>query len=127
MSDTVGRFPCDAGCNAEGMALEDCSAHGRSPRELWAIIAEVQAQRDEALAEVERLRAEVERLRPRRIETVAELDALPVMSVVLGAIGGGIPWQKSHGHWWPASATGGARAASDIKLPALLIWTPEAQ
>lgn len=27
--------PCDGGCWNEGCAMEDCSAHGRTPVELW--------------------------------------------------------------------------------------------
>ena len=47
-------LPCDGGC-AEAPE-EDCSRHGRTPAELWAMLAEVMAQRDaarEALARVE--------------------------------------------------------------------------
>ena len=49
-------LPCDAACT--DYPEEDCSRHGREPAELWHIIAEIQAQRDEAreaLARVEAL------------------------------------------------------------------------
>lgn len=28
-------FPCDGGCNVNDGPAEDCSRHGRSPRDLW--------------------------------------------------------------------------------------------
>ena len=37
-------LPCDRGCNVNDGPMEDCSQHGRSPRDLWGII-EDQSQR----------------------------------------------------------------------------------
>ena len=37
-------LPCDGGCNVNDGPMEDCSQHGRSPRDLWGII-EDQSQR----------------------------------------------------------------------------------
>ena len=31
-------LPCDRGCNVNDGPMEDCSQHGRSPRDLWGII-----------------------------------------------------------------------------------------
>ena len=45
------RLPCDGLCS--DAPEEDCSRHGRTPKELWAAITEVQQQRDEARAEAE--------------------------------------------------------------------------
>ncbi len=60
-----------------------------------------------------------------RIDTVEQLDVLPPDSVVRGRTG--MPWHKdAAGAWWPASISGGGRDASLISLPALLIYTPEA-
>ena len=38
------RFPCDAGCF--DAPEEECSRHGRTPAELWAIVESVQSQRE---------------------------------------------------------------------------------
>lgn len=79
----------------------------------------------EILAENNRLDAELDRLRHRRIETVAELDALPDGAIVRSA--SSVAWQRSYGGWWPTSQTGGMRGSAIITLPALCIWSPEAQ
>lgn len=106
---------CDGGCDIEGAPMEQCSLHGRTPADLWSQLDIVCKQRDEALAEVERLR-------PREIRTVAELDALPAGSLInRGAtcfrhIGSLLyPWREWDGLDHPSA---------DIRLPALLLWTP---
>lgn len=53
-------FPCDGGCSPEtGGPQEDCSLHGRSPRELWQIFGELQQQRDDVRAENDTLKKRV--------------------------------------------------------------------
>lgn len=71
--------------------------------------------------------AEVERLRPRRIENVEELDALPEQSVVQNELFG-VVFEKviqtgGAESWW---SPGGLREPT-VMLPARLLWTPEAQ
>ena len=34
-------LPCDRGCNVNDGPMEDCSQHGRSPRDLWGIIEDL--------------------------------------------------------------------------------------
>lgn len=34
-------LPCDGGCNVNDGPMEDCSQHGRSPRDLWGIIEDL--------------------------------------------------------------------------------------
>jgi hypothetical protein len=53
---------CDGGCSEDDGPQEDCSLHGRPVAEVWAIVEEVIAQRDEALAKVERLEGEATRV-----------------------------------------------------------------
>jgi len=48
-------FPCDRGCNYNDGPQEECSLHGRNPRDLWEVIGGLARERDEARAEVERL------------------------------------------------------------------------
>lgn len=48
-------LPCDAACT--DAPEEDCSRHGREPADLWRIIVEVQAQRDEAREALARVEA----------------------------------------------------------------------
>ncbi|ABE67546.1 hypothetical protein SEA_SANDALPHON_53 [Mycobacterium phage Sandalphon] len=90
----------------------------------------------ELVAEVERLRAEklgleisesnllvelrneVERLRPRVIETVEQLDALPEGSIVEAVIG--VPEVKWDGCWYAMTAD-----AFEPDLPAHVLYIPE--
>lgn len=39
-------FPCDGGCNYNSGPEEECSAHGRPPRELWGLIGQLSQERD---------------------------------------------------------------------------------
>lgn len=48
--------PCDGGCNPNDGPQEECSAHGRTPADLWRQLDIVRKQRDDAVAEVEKLR-----------------------------------------------------------------------
>lgn len=71
-ADRIAREVCDRGCSYTGSPDQECSAHGRTPRELWGFIAQdvvgrdaateraekAEAERDAALAAVERVRAE---------------------------------------------------------------------
>ena len=50
-------YPCDGGCNYTDGPLEECSLHGRNPRELWEAIGGLTRERDEAEAALERVRA----------------------------------------------------------------------
>lgn len=73
-ADRVAREVCDRGCSYTGGSDEECSAHGRTPRELWEFIAQdivgrdaataraekAETERDAALAAVERVRAAVD-------------------------------------------------------------------
>ena len=34
-------LPCDGGCNVNDGPMEDCSQHGRNPRDLWGIIEDL--------------------------------------------------------------------------------------
>ena len=34
-------LPCDRGCNVNDGPMEDCSQHGRNPRDLWGIIEDL--------------------------------------------------------------------------------------
>ena len=54
----TGRFECDRECIGEGAPVEDCSAHGRTQRDLWEQIDKVVAERDAATAALERVTAE---------------------------------------------------------------------
>lgn len=51
------RFSCDGGCSYGDGPQEECSLHGRNPRELWEAIGGLARERDEARAEVEALQA----------------------------------------------------------------------
>lgn len=53
-------FPCDGHC--VDAPEEDCSRHGRKPSEIWAIVTEVQGQRDAAQAQVAAVRAYASKL-----------------------------------------------------------------
>lgn len=66
-----------------------------------------------------------ERLRPRRIESVTELDALEVGAVVRDAEGW--VWELTPSKWWGIGYGADQMKSSNINLPALLIWEPEAQ
>lgn len=80
---------------------------------------------------IDELIAEVERLRPRRIETVEELDALPVETLVAHRNRVFVRNdQLSHvwtelDHVWGKSSS--LRLAPHVMLlPVMLVWTPEA-
>ena len=45
-------FPCDGGCYENDGPAEECSLHGRAPRDLWEIIGRVMADRDAARATI---------------------------------------------------------------------------
>ena len=75
------------------------------------------------------LKAEVERLRPRQIETVEELDALPSGSVIRVNTNRGLvfeKWRSSETRWHQVG-TESSKGSERIHLPALLIWTPKVQ
>lgn len=107
---------CDAGCLDEGAPMEECSAHGRTPADLWLQLDLVRKQRDEA--------------RP-KVETPEQLDAQPVGVVVLDAelnvcerLGG---WDDGLGGpcglMW---GTVGVAAPVIPALPAVVLWSPGA-
>ncbi|OFB37949.1 hypothetical protein BA059_16765 [Mycolicibacterium sp. (ex Dasyatis americana)] len=56
------------------------------------------------------------------IETVEQLDALPNGSVVLDSEDGS--WQRAWGFWY-AGGNRDSCPASDVWLPARVLWTPE--
>lgn len=71
----------------------------------------------------------VDQLRPRRIETVEELDTLPDFSVVrpLNKTTAA-SMEKHYGLWWVPGGDGCvAQQNWGTCVPALLLWTPEAQ
>ncbi|MCG5431212.1 hypothetical protein LV457_02765 [Mycobacterium sp. MYCO198283] len=74
--------------------------------------------------------AEVKRLRPRRVETVEELDALPEHCIIRSQRNGHA-YEKNRRYcqagkpWWEAG-NGSCMSSDDVPLPALLLWTPEA-
>lgn len=78
------------------------------------------------------LSIEVERLRPRRIETVEELDALPIAAVIKEdwpETQGGPIWER-----WNSSTVCWVRLDSAEhqpgimpNLPAIVLWSPEAK
>lgn len=57
------RLTCDGACNYNDGPDEECSAHGRSPRELWEFIAHDIVGRDKAVERAERAEAAIERVR----------------------------------------------------------------
>ncbi|QNN97996.1 hypothetical protein SEA_GANDALPH_52 [Mycobacterium phage Gandalph] len=128
-----GRTPCVEIEVLTGMtAAED--AYRRAPETVAELVAEVERLRAEKLGlEISEsnllveLRNEVERLRPRVIETVEQLDALPHESVVLlhGPNGGAI--QKRYGTWHWANDDGDDSWSSELAsfLPARVLYTPE--
>ena len=81
----------------------------------------MKAERDEALAEIERLRS------ARTITTVEQLDALPdgaVIHVPHKLTASSV--EKRHERWWPNCAKGPYHHGfRDELLPALLIWSPD--
>ncbi|QDF19942.1 hypothetical protein HWC44_gp055 [Mycobacterium phage ThetaBob] len=114
MSDVVERAKAD-------MALWD-----RSPCVEIEVITGMTAAEDayrrapETIAE---LVAEVERLRPRVIETVEQLDALPDLSVVRDKVG--TIWEKEHyvgpvDHWW-TTGNDEPQPVSCVRLPAVVL------
>ncbi|MDG3012163.1 hypothetical protein G4X40_18635 [Rhodococcus sp. D2-41] len=60
--------------------------------------------------------------RPRVIENVEELAALPDYTIV--AIGGVLAAQKDRGHWFTAG-DGSPATFNDEAFPARVLWTPE--
>lgn len=47
------RFSCDGGCSYGDGPQEECSLHGRKPRDLWEIVGGLARERDEARATAE--------------------------------------------------------------------------
>lgn len=54
------RYPCDGLCDGQG-PMEDCSRHGRTPAELWALMSELQQMFEAARAQVAAALAEANR------------------------------------------------------------------
>ncbi|QGJ88424.1 hypothetical protein PBI_EISH_52 [Mycobacterium phage Eish] len=119
-----GRTPCVEIEVLTGMtAAED--AYRRAPETVAELVAEVERLRAEKLGlEISEsnllveLRNEVERLRPRVIETVEQLDALPEGSIVEAVIG--VPEVKWDGCWYAMTAD-----AFEPDLPAHVLYIPE--
>ena len=63
----MAELECDGGCSHWDGPQEECSAHGRTPKDLWGIIGEIAAERDAALSTI----AKVEALHQ---ETACEVD-----------------------------------------------------
>ncbi|ABQ86119.1 hypothetical protein PBI_TWEETY_50 [Mycobacterium phage Tweety] len=128
-----GRTPCVEIEVLTGMtAAED--AYRRAPETVAELVAEVERLRAEKLGlEISEsnllveLRNEVERLRPRVIETVEELDALPDFVVVHDRVN--TVWEKDwhggEGPWWQTSSET-PRSSADFWLPARVLYNPEA-
>ncbi|WKW86438.1 hypothetical protein SEA_SHROOMBOI_53 [Mycobacterium phage ShroomBoi] len=118
------RTPCVEIEVLTGMtAAED--AYRRAPETVAELVAEVERLRAEKLGlEISEsnllveLRNEVERLRPRVIETVEQLDALPEGSIVEAVIG--VPEVKWDGCWYAMTAD-----AFEPDLPAHVLYIPE--
>lgn len=53
------QFPCDGGCNPNDGPNEECSRHGRTPKELWGFIAEDIVGRDAATERAETAEARI--------------------------------------------------------------------
>lgn len=53
----MAELECDGGCSYGDGPQEECSAHGRTPRDLWGIIGQLVVERDAATAAIERVRA----------------------------------------------------------------------
>ena len=62
--------------------------------------------------------------KPRTVETVEELDALPEKSIILDRVG--YAWQKLEGYWvsWLDPGETSKWLANGGYLPALVLWTP---
>ncbi|QIG58420.1 hypothetical protein HWD06_gp044 [Mycobacterium phage Cornie] len=97
------------------------------------LVAEVERLRTEKLGlEISEsnllveLRDEVERLRPRVIETVEQLDALPIRSLVRSDIGE--VFERLRGGWDCLHEDGSAGLVMPfaIRLPARVLYTPAA-
>ena len=98
-ADWVSREICDRGCSYTGGPDEECSAHGRTPRELWEFIAQdivgrdaataraekAEAERDAALAAVERCRAAVEKHKHWNEDCGWDVPAIEVLAALDGA------------------------------------------
>ena len=59
------RMPCDGGCNYNDGPEETCSAHGRTPAQIWEVADALGAERDAAearLREAEAVIARIEQL-----------------------------------------------------------------
>jgi hypothetical protein len=70
--------------------------------------------------------------RPRVIETVEELEKLPVLTVVLGADLGayqrqGKPDKPDQQHWWERVGFDLSRESDEISLPATVVFMPESE
>ncbi|AEJ93023.1 hypothetical protein I5H93_gp053 [Mycobacterium phage SuperGrey] len=126
------RTPCVEIEVLTGMtAAED--AYRRAPETVAELVAEVERLRAEKLGlEISEsnllveLRDEVERLRPRVIETVEQLDALPIRSLVRSDIGE--VFERLRGGWDCLHEDGSAGLVMPfaIRLPARVLYTPAA-
>lgn len=56
------RYPCDGGCSYEGGPEETCSAHGRTPAEVWKMADDVFKERNALASERDVLAGQVERV-----------------------------------------------------------------
>ena len=53
----MAELECDGGCSYGDGPQEECSAHGRTPKDLWGIIGEIAAERDAALSTIAKVEA----------------------------------------------------------------------
>ena len=103
--------------------LVDEIEHLRAERDQWKALWKDSVA--EASAAIEERDRAVAASQPRRIETVEELDALPVGAVLRGHRGEVFElWVDMHGKplWYMA---GGVQRPTTFDLPALLLWSPE--
>ena len=55
----MAELGCDGGCSYGDGPQEECSAHGRTPRDLWGIIGQLVVERDAALSTIAKVREAV--------------------------------------------------------------------
>ncbi len=72
---------------------------------------------------VQHLAPALEQSRPRVVETVEELDALPVLSVIREAHG--YTLERLSDGWFRAGVPGGYPLGNKTMLPATVLYTPE--
>lgn len=73
----MAELECDGGCSYGDGPQEECSAHGRTPKDLWGIIGGLIAERDAALARIAELEAEIKTRTERFDEVLAGREASP--------------------------------------------------